>query len=141
MIRARAGAGRNIKNVMVCKAASFLLNLPLTLVALFLASLSLPITVTEDRRHWALVFRCRRLWWCLGYMKKSRAVTFGHVVMLGPDILQGDLEHELIHVEQAIRYPLIFPLLYWVELARHGYRKNRFEEEAYRRAGNPYLGK
>lgn len=71
-------------------------------------------------------------------MKGLRATAMGNIVLLGPNLEDKDLEHELIHVEQHMRYPLIFPLLFWLELYRHGYRKNRFEREAYDKAGNIY---
>lgn len=37
------------------------------------------------------------------------------------------------------RQPFIHPFLYLAESMRHGYRHNRYEEEAYRRAGNCYI--
>ena len=73
-------------------------------------------------------------------MKHTRAMAFGHVVMLGPNLEDKDLEHELIHVEQHQRMPLIQPILYWIELIRKGPANNKYEDEAYRRAGNIYKG-
>lgn len=75
-----------------------------------------------------------------GYMKKARATAFGHVVLLGPNLEDKDLEHELIHVEQFEREPLIHPILYSVERMRKGYRNNKYEDQAYTRAGNVYKG-
>lgn len=66
-------------------------------------------------------------------------MALGHVVMLGPLEKEKDLEHELIHVEQWIREPFIHFFLYNIELMRHGYRNNKYEVEAYDRAGNIYL--
>ena len=43
----------------------------------------------------------------------------------------SDLKHEIIHVKQHERYPLIYPFLYLFELLKNGYRQNRFEVEAY----------
>lgn len=37
-----------------------------------------------------------------------------------------------------MRYPGIFPLLYQIETYKNGYRHNKFEVEAYDRAGNNY---
>ncbi len=72
-------------------------------------------------------------------MKKGvRAITNGHVIQLGPLEREKDLEHELIHVEQAEREPFIHPLLYLVESRKHGYRQNKYEDEAYTRASNEY---
>lgn len=68
-------------------------------------------------------------------------MAVGHTVILNPRVEDKDLEHELIHVEQFIRSPFIFPLLNLIELLRSGYRKNKYEDEAYTRAGNNYYGK
>ena len=68
-------------------------------------------------------------------------MAVGNVVMFSPKILPNDLEHELVHVEQAMKAPLIHPFLYWLETARKGYRHNKYEEEAYDRAGNIYIEK
>ena len=69
-----------------------------------------------------------------------RAATLGHVVILSNNLEKGDLEHELVHVEQYERMPVIFPFLYYLELIQKGYRKNKYEDEAYCRAGNLYKG-
>ena len=71
-------------------------------------------------------------------MKNARAMTIGHVVLLGPNLENKDLEHELVHIEQYQRAPIIHPILYGLELMRRGYRNNKYEEEAYRKAGNIY---
>ena len=63
----------------------------------------------------------------------------GHVVILGNKLKEGDLRHELIHVEQCQRIPVIFPILYCIELIRKGYQKNKYEIEAYQKAGNIYI--
>lgn len=67
-------------------------------------------------------------------------MTNGHTIQLGPLEQEGDIDHELIHVEQAIREPFIHPFLYQLERVKHGYRKNKYECEAYSRAGNTYTG-
>ena len=116
----------------------FILNLPWTLIGLFLALISIPTSVRVTQG--ALVFHIRSWWWThlFKYMKGVRATTNGYVVLLGPNIEPLDLEHELIHIEQHKRYPFVYPFLYISELIRKGYRNNKFEEEAYRRAGNAY---
>jgi len=40
------------------------------------------------------------------------------------------LRHELAHVRQWRREPVLFPVLYALEHLRHGYRNNRYEVEA-----------
>jgi hypothetical protein len=68
-------------------------------------------------------------------------MAIGHAVMLGPQELPKDLEHELIHVKQYDREPLIYPFLYYREVWAKGYRNSAYESEAYEVSGNPYLGK
>lgn len=71
-------------------------------------------------------------------MAKVRAITNGHIIQLGPLEQLKDLEHELVHVERSIREPLIHSILYMLESRRNGYRKNKYEDEAYERAKNKY---
>lgn len=80
-------------------------------------------------------------WWAVLWMRGARAATIGHVVLIGDRTQEFDYEHELVHVRQHERYPLIFPILYYWELLRKGYRQNKFEDEAYRLGGNRYVGK
>lgn len=120
---------------------SFLLNIPYTILGIGIAALSQPRSVQlVNSKPYAVVFYVSSFWWARGYAQKARAATIGHVVLLGSTAKPGDKEHELIHVEQHARVPLIHPLLYTIELLRYGYRNNRYEIEAYERAGNEYTG-
>ena len=112
------------------------LNLPYALIALFGAAISLPYEITVKRSRCALIIYVRSLWW-----KKPgvRAATLGLVVLAREPLAPGDIEHELIHVEQYIREPFVHPFLYLYQSFMHGYRNNPYEREAYRRAGNPYI--
>jgi len=87
------------------------------------------------------VIYVKKFWWAFGYRKNARAMTLGHVILLGPNLEDRDFEHELVHVEQSDRLPIIYPFLYYLELFKKGYRNNKYEVEAYRRAGNIYKGK
>src|SRR4051812_36024250 len=117
---------------------ALLLNLPYTLIGLVLALLSVPQAVGTHRSPYALIIEAKSFWWAIGYLKGARAVTVGQVVLLGPSRERGDLEHELVHVRQYQREPLIHPFLYYAELFKNGYRNNKYEEEAYKVAGNYY---
>ena len=119
----------------------FMLNLPYTVFGMLIATISVPTAVSMHKKPWAIVVYVKNFWWVFGYMKGARAMTIGHVVLLGQHTEAGDLEHELVHVEQFQRAPLVHPFLYYAELLRKGYRNNKYEEEAYRRAGNVYKGK
>ncbi|MEK7063490.1 MAG: hypothetical protein AAB955_02245 [Patescibacteria group bacterium] len=119
----------------------FLLNLPYTLAGVVLALVSGPTSLTSNKNPRALIFKVSKLWWAVGYMRGARAMAVGHAVLLGPNLEDKDLEHELVHVEQFARMPLVHPFLYYTELLRKGYRANKYEDEAYRRAGNVYKDK
>ncbi len=119
---------------------AFVLNLPWTILGLLVSVISVPTSIAFKER--AIIIKIKSFWWYswLPKMKGVRAMAIGNVVLLG-NTLEKDLEHELIHVEQAMRTPLIHPILYWIEVLRRGYRHNKYEEEAYNRAGNLYIEK
>lgn len=120
----------------------FILNTPWSVIGLLVGILSVPKSVKWHARPHAIIMIVKSLWWAVGYMKGARAVAIGQIVLLGPKIEGKDLEHELVHVEQHERTPVIQPLLYFVEVIKNGSSpKNRYEAEAYRRAGNVYKGK
>src|SRR3989338_7201315 len=116
----------------------FILNIPYTVVGFLVAVVSVPTQLELRTNPYVFVFNVRKFWWMVGGFKNIRAITIGHVVILGPKLEEGDLEHELIHVEQNQKRPLVQPVLYFIELLRKGYKNNRYEEEAYRRAGNMF---
>lgn len=68
-------------------------------------------------------------------------MTIGHVILMSPKELKNDLGHEIIHVKQHERYPVIYPVLYLYELIRRGNRYNRFENEAYKLSKSIYKEK
>lgn len=74
------------------------------------------------------------------FFKKARGLAVGFVVVMSENILENDVKHELVHVSQHIQYPLIFSLMYFYQSFKHGYRNNKFEDEAYMKAKNSYLG-
>lgn len=116
----------------------FLLNIPWTLVGFLQALVSIPYRVRFDSERFAIIFDVISLWWLdiFHAPNKPKGVASGHVVCIGPRGRGNEkiLFHELIHVEQHIRYPFIAPFLYWHEMIRRGYRKNQFEIEAYNRS-------
>lgn len=124
-------------------ALAFLLNLPWTLVGFILAIVSLPRNIRINAKPFAFVILVRSFWWqtWLKSHKGVRASSIGNVVLLGNNLLPKDLEHELIHVRQYEHMPFIHAFLYLYESLRHGHRKNRYEIEAYEKAGNKYVEK
>ncbi|OGN08128.1 MAG: hypothetical protein A3J46_06295 [Candidatus Yanofskybacteria bacterium RIFCSPHIGHO2_02_FULL_41_11] len=116
----------------------FILNFPYTLAGLVVGLVSKPVGIRFIKKPHALIINVKHFWWAIGYLKDARAMTIGHVVLLGPNLENKDLEHELIHVEQYQRTPLVQPLLYYIEFIRRGYINNKYEQEAYRKASNVY---
>ncbi len=118
-----------------------LLNLPWTILGLLGALLSGPRAVRFCKTPMAIIFSAKSFWWLerLPGYKGVRAATWGNTVVEGPHLLKNDDKHELIHVEQAMRRPLIHPILYAIESLKHGHKHNRYEQEAYKQAGNKYL--
>lgn len=119
----------------------FILNTPYTIIGLVISLISVPTKIGFRRNPYTFVVNVKKFWWEFGYMKNARAMSIGNVVILSPNIEFGDLEHELVHVRQHERMPLIHPILYYIELMRKGYRNNKYEIEAYNKAGNIYKGK
>lgn len=128
------------ESVRIMKLILLLLNLPFTVTGIFPLLLSVPYQFRLVTDPIAFVFNVKGFWWAFGYMRHARAMTIGHMILLGPKELENDFEHELIHVRQTEQYPFIFPFLYVYELMRNGYRMNRFEDEAYRLSNSVYLG-
>lgn len=110
---------------------SFILNLPYTIIGIILALFSFPTNIGFTSRPYSIVIKVRKLWWAIGYMEGARAATVGHTVILGKSVKPTDLNHELLHVTQYGRMPIVFPLMYYIELFRKGYKKNKYEIEAY----------
>ncbi|SRR5258706_11134419 len=117
---------------------AFILNIPYTLIGLLVGLISVPKDIKLRSNPYSFIINNKKFWWRMGYLKNARAMSIGHVVLLGPEIEDKDLEHELVHVEQYIREPIIHPILYYIELLGKGYRKNKYEDEAYKKAGNIY---
>lgn len=120
----------------------FILNLPFTLIGIIPLVISGPQSFKLVYNPTAFVFKVKSFWWGFGYInrKKARAMTIGHIILLSPKELKNDFEHEIIHVRQCDRYPVIYPFLYLYELFKNGYRKNRFEDEAYTLSKSFYGG-
>lgn len=125
------------------KYIAFIINLPFSIVGIVIALISVPKKVRFDANNMAFIFSINSLWWTsvVPWLKGARATVTGHTVLLGPDADNADLDHELIHVDQWIRAPFIHPFLYYIEYFKHGYRQNKYEDEAYRASGSRYTYK
>jgi hypothetical protein len=116
----------------------FILNIPYTFFGLLVGLISIPESFKWRVNPYVMIIKIKRFWWTVGYMKHARAMTIGHVILLSPKIIEKDLEHEIVHVRQHERTPIIQPILYLIELLRKGYRNNRYEVEAYQISGSKY---
>jgi hypothetical protein len=92
------------------------------------APLRLPHGVTLRRSRWltALGGRLARMG------GPAAAVTLGRTIVVRPGTALSErlLRHELAHVRQWTRRPLLFPVLYTLRQLRHGYHANPYEIEA-----------
>lgn len=102
------------------KVIAYILNIPWTLIGLFLAFISIPKRIRFIGG--AIVFDVRSFWWAnlTWYMKgnKVRGITNGNVISLGPLEEENDLYHELIHVQQYMRLPFVYPFFYAAEVMK-----------------------
>lgn len=123
------------------KFIAVLLNAPWTLIALCLVIVSRPHKIEFSRIPPAIIFHIKSFWWYawIPGAKYVRGMALGNVVMLGPRALPKDKEHELVHVEQFMRIPLIFLVVCEIETLHRGYRENKYEKEAYEKAGNIFI--
>lgn len=124
---------------------SALLNLPWSAIGIFNALISIPKKAKISNNPPAIIFYVRSFWWYrwLPSRKGIRGITNGHVISLTDEADELDLKHELIHVEQHIRYPFISGPLFLFEQILHWSdpMANRFEKEAYQKSGSRFLAK
>ena len=122
-----------------------LLNSPWSAIGIFNAILSLPKKIKFSKNPPAIIFYVRSFWWYrwLPSRSKVRGITNGHIISLTDEADQLDLKHELIHVEQGMRYPFISGPLFLYEQILHWSdpMSNRFEKEAYERSGSRFLAR
>ncbi len=119
----------------------FIVNIPYTLFGVIVGILCIPNKINFNKDPMAIIMTIGSFWCVFWVGKGARAITIGQVALMGPNLEKNDLEHELVHVEQMTRKPFIQPILYFIERIRKGYRNNKYEIEAYTRAGNIYKSK
>jgi hypothetical protein len=124
------------------KFLTFILNLPWTIILIVASVFSVPNKVKLHHKPFAIIIYVRSFWYYrwIPSQKGVRAMTLGSVILLGPKLLQNDLEHELVHIEQHEREPLIHPIMNGIETLRHGYRQNKYETGAYSTSDSIHIG-
>ena len=86
--------------------------------------------VKFDERGFLLIF-VKRLWVTEIFLKRrTYGLVLGNIIILSQYADEKTLIHEVKHVEQFRKMPLIFPVLYLYENYKSGYENNRFEIEA-----------
>lgn len=120
---------------------SFVLNAPYTFIGLLTGLISLPKSISFRNNPYAIIVRVKSFWWHFGYAKKARAATIGQAILLSPQTEKNDLKHELIHVKQYERLPMLFPFFYHIEYIKKRYKYNKYENEAYKLSGSVYRGR
>lgn len=122
---------------------ALLLNLPWNITGLLLAMISLPRKAALSAKPFALIIHVRSFWWqtWLPSHKGIRASSIGNIILLGDNLQPNDLKHELVHVHQYEQRPFIQAFLYTIETLHYGYKNNKYEIEAYQKAGNTYVKK
>ena len=96
---------------------AFLLNLPWTIALVIAGLLSLPTKAELHTKPFAMIIHVRSFWyykWVSG-QRSVRAMALGSVILLGPELIKNDLEHELVHIQQHQREPFIHPILNFIE--------------------------
>lgn len=89
---------------------------------------ALPPGVSLRRARWIPALGGR----LSGMRRPASAVALGRTIVVHPTAVLTDrlLRHELAHVRQWQRNPVLFPILYVWNHFRYGYRENPFEVEA-----------
>jgi hypothetical protein len=114
------------------KAITFILNLPWSLLGLLCGLLSLPQNIRVDRPRSVVIINVKRLWMNEIFLWRGvRGLTLGNTMLLSKLSNNNTYNHEIIHVRQFMKMPLIFPALYLTESLWHGYKNNKYEIEAH----------
>lgn len=124
------------------QALIFILNLPWTIALILISPLFSPRKVELHSKPLAIIIYVQvfRYYRRLPGLSGVRAMTLGSVILLSPDILEKDLDHELVHIKQHQQVPFLHPILNLIETIKYGYLENKYEKEAYLLSGSTYVG-
>ena len=113
---------------------AFILNLPWSFLGLLIGAISLPRSLKLDYKKFVLVIKVRQLWLSgLIIGRKVKGLTMGNVMMLSDASISATYSHEMTHIKQFRKIPLLFPLFYCLEFVKNGYRQDQYEKEAYKK--------
>lgn len=118
------------------KVITFILNFPWSLLGLLCGLLSLPQNIRVDRSRSVVIINVKRLWMNEIFLWRGvRGLTLGNTMLLSKLSNNNTYNHEIVHLRQFMKMPLIFPLFYCIELVKNGYQGNKYEKEAYQAGG------
>lgn len=115
------------------KIIKFILNIPWTILGLVVVGmLSVPKNIVIDKNNGVIILIVWRLWLNEIFLRRRiNGFTLGNIVLLTERFSDFIYNHELVHICQFRKIPLIFPFLYCIEFIKNGYHKNKYEIEAY----------
>lgn len=116
------------------KIVPYFLNFPWSLLGLFYGLLLFPTSIKIDKAKPVIIIKVKRLLVNEIFLKRRvRGFTLGNTVLLSDAADSNTYGHEVVHVEQFTKVPLLFPLFYLVESMKNGYQANKYEKEACQR--------
>lgn len=119
-----------------------ILNLPWSLLGLFYGIFCCPTSIGTDRQALVIIMKVKRLWVSEIFLgQRVGGFTLGNTILLSNAADDNIYGHEIIHVKQFTKLPIIFPVLYLLEFVKNGYYDNRYEREAYQKSNKPVFGK
>jgi len=118
------------------KTILFLLNLPWTLLGILVGIVCFPVNIRANKRPIVIVVYVQRLWLNEIFLRRrARGFTLGNTVLLDRRTDSTTYDHEMVHIRQFEKWPLVFPLLYCIQCAGKGYKRDKYEEEARKVSG------
>ena len=119
------------------KNISFILNIPWTLIGILMVVVLIYKSVLVKISDKTFVLIVQRLWINEIFLRrKVNGFAIGNVVLLSTKYSDNIYRHELVHINQFQKYPLIFPFLYCIEFLKKGYYNNKYEIEAREKTNN-----
>lgn len=119
------------------KIVALILNFPWSLLGSFYGLILLPMSIKIDKTELVIIVKVKRLWLNEIFLgRKVRGFTLGNMVLLSGMAESNTYGHEIVHIEQFTKAPLLFPLFYLIESMKNGYWANKYEKEAYQRTNS-----
>ena len=119
-----------LNNFDIIMTMKFVANILWTIFGFLAGLICIIYKIKFDKRGFLLIF-VKRLWITEIFLRRrTYGLVLGNIIILSQYANEKTLTHEIKHVEQFRKMPLIFPLLYLYENYKYGYVNNKFEIEA-----------